>query len=93
MTGSESWINAGKYGSDTLVSDTSGVNIADVYGEATNPHAERHLMMILAAPDLLSACKAYLVAINGEDYGRAVDEAARASELIAAAVAKAEGRA
>jgi hypothetical protein len=93
MTNSETWINAGKYGSDTLVSDTSGVNIADVYGEVTNPHAEKHLMMILAAPDLLAACKAFLAAINGEDYGHAIAETERAAELIAAAVAKAERRA
>jgi hypothetical protein len=50
------------------------------------------LSLIAAAPDLFAACKAYLTAINGEDHGRAIDEAARASELIAAAVAKAERR-
>lgn len=54
--------------------------------------AEKLARLFAAAPDLLAACKAHLAAINGPDYGRAIDEAARASELIAAAVAKAEGR-
>jgi len=92
MTDKETWHNAGKYGSDTLVADSNGVNIADVYGDTTNPNSARHLALILAAPDLYAACKALLAAINGEDHCRAIDEAARASELIAAAVAKAEGR-
>lgn len=48
--------------------------------------------LVEAAPDLLAACKAHLAAINGPDYADAIDEVERASELIAAAVEKAEGR-
>ena len=59
----------------------------------SGPRRDADLALIAASPDLLAACKAYLAAIGGEDYGRTIDEAARASELIAAAVAKAEGRA
>jgi hypothetical protein len=92
MVGKEEWHNAGKYGSDTLVADSDGTNIADVYGEYTNPNFTRHLALIMAAPDLLAACKAHLAAINGPDYADAIDEVERASELIAAAVEKAEGR-
>ena len=53
---------------------------------------EKRARLFAAASDLLAACKAHLAAINGKDHGRAIDEAARASEQIAAAVGKAEGR-
>ena len=56
------------------------------------PTMHADMALIAAAPVLLAACKAHLAAINGPDHGRAIDEAARASEQIAAAVAKAEGR-
>jgi hypothetical protein len=54
------------------------------------PSREADLALIAAAPVLLAACKAFLAAINGEDYGRAIVEIEQASDLIAAAVEKAE---
>lgn len=89
MVDKETWHNAGKYGSDTLVAGSNGVNIADVYGPATNPNSERHLALILAAPDLLAACKVFL-----EEWADCdgYDEAANAVILAKAAIAKAEGR-
>jgi hypothetical protein len=61
-------------------------------GHAELDVSKEDMALIAATPELYTACKAYLAAINGEDHGRAIDEAARASELIAAAVEKAEGR-
>ena len=66
----------------------SETEIAVVYGGKAGEKSEKNSMLIASAPDLLAACKAYLAAIND----RGIDEAARASEQIAAAVAKAEGQ-
>ena len=50
-----------------------------------------YVPLLLAAPDLLSACKAMLKADSETRYS--AREFVEAKELIAAAVAKAEGRA
>ena len=92
MTNKETWHNAGKFGSDTLVADSDGTNIADVYGEYTNPNFTRHLALIIAAPDLYAACKALIKKIDWAFDSEIQGALAKEVDAAEAAIGKAEGR-
>lgn len=78
-------------GLSTVILGQGGEAIASVFPGRTSAETNERADLIVAAPDLLAACKKILAELNKEDEEAA--DIPNAAECLITAIAKAEGRA